>query len=206
MQDLVAAAQRPHDASTKSKSKRRSADGTAATDSAPAELQVGSVVKCTVLIQKTDAQCLIVRVQNGDGPLTLGFISTCDYNVQHGNIKRSFKRDQEISAVVSKLPEASVGGSNGGRLFLTTSLQLQAGGLAARRPREFLDVGAVVTGVVEKVRAQHVCVKLPERVAGFVSACDVVDLKTVKVCLSPVVSSLFFFVFMLCFCRDEIRS
>lgn len=187
MQDLVEAAEQQPKMTKKSK--RKSAEGSS--DGSSEKLQEGSEVKCTVELVKNDAQCVVVRVHRADEPLTVGFVSTCDHNVQNGNIKRNFKRGQEISATVAKLPNASETGSMAGRLLLTTSLQPQAGGSSAKRAREEFGVGMVVTGVVETIKAQHVDVKLSPKVTGYLSACDIVDLKTAKVlppsrCTTPV--------------------
>lgn len=170
------------------KSKRKSSDSTS---SRAAGLELGAEVKCTVLLAKNEAQCLVVRVHTANSnsanePLTLGFVSTCDHNVQHGNIKRTFKLGQNISATVAKFPEASDASSEpsgSSRLLLTTSLQPQSGGVSSRREREELAVGTVVTGVVENVKPQHAEVKLTPKVNGYLSACDILDLKTAKVLL-----------------------
>lgn len=169
LQELVEAAQQQP--KEEKKAKRES----------PEELQEGSQVKCTVELVKNDAQCVVVRVHRAQGPLTIGFVSTCDHNVQHGNVKRSFKRGQDISATVAKLQVASDTQESVARLVLTTSLQPQAGGRGSRNAREEFYTGKVVTGVVETVKPQHVEVKLSSNVTGYLSACDIADLKTAKV-------------------------
>jgi hypothetical protein len=151
-------------------------------------LKLGQEVTATVELVKSDARCCVVRVHGANGanrgdaggkerraPLQLAFLSTADYNMQHGSVRRTFKPGQEVTATVARLPSAA----SGFRLFLSAPLARVA--TSGKRAGEQYAPGSVAMGKVLKVKALYAQVSLKGKVTANLHACDVGDLASAQV-------------------------
>lgn len=141
--------------------------------------KVGDTISAKVLLVKSDADFLVVSVEGNTAPI--GFVPACDYNVQRGNIKRTFEPGENIMATVVSLP----GPATGNRLLLHTSLLP-----AKRRPAKgsavksnIYPAGTIVTGTITSVHDSYAQVSVEGNI-GRLNAAEVqeVDVHTSPVC------------------------
>lgn len=145
------------------------------------DLKVNDKVRGKVLLVKPDAGYCVVQLGGHNG--VIGFVPTCDYNVQHSNAKKTFEQGESIAATVVSSPSP---GSDG-RLLLHTPLvetkQTHKGGpsKATKSP-----AGSILNGTVAIVHAGYAEVTV-DGVKGRLNAAEVQELDAHT---SPVRSTL----------------
>lgn len=134
-------------------------------------MTVGDKVSAKVVLVKPEAEYCVVHLDGHKG--VLGFVPNCDYNVQHGNAKKSFEQGETFTATVVSCPSPGAGG----RLLLHTPLvdtkKTSHKGGAAKGSKA--PPGSVVNGTVAHVHSGYAEVTV-DGVKGRLNASEVQEM------------------------------